>query len=145
MFATRILFATDGSEAYKPALPAAFEPERETGSEMHVCHVLLTAYKPPYARIFERRSRLVSFDAARVVTLALLDEEAGKVEKLGGKVAGTHYGEAKPAEEIGAGVVAAGFCERGPAGLPFSRSPSEAVLRRAWCAVVVVRGPKEGW
>lgn len=86
---------------------------------------------------------MVSFDAARVAALALLDGEAGEVEKLGGKVAGTHYGEAKPAEEIGAGV-AAGFRERGPAGPPFSRSPSEAVLHCARCAVVVVRGAKEG-
>lgn len=112
---------------------------------MHVCHVLLTAYKPPYDLIFEKRRRLVSFDAARVAALTLLDEEeAGEVEKLGGKVAGTHYGEAKPAEGIGVGVVAAGFCERGPASLPFSRSPSEAVLHCARCAVVVVRGAKEG-
>lgn len=78
--------------------------------------------------------------------MALLEDKA---EKLGGTVAGSHYREGRVdkevaclAEDLGAGLVVAGFRERGPSDLPFSRDLSGAVLRRVRCAVVVVRGPR---
>ena len=151
MFPARILLATDGSGASEPALQVAVELALGAGSELHVAHVLPTpSEKPPFARLLERRRRSASLDAARVAALALLDGKAQKVEKLGGTVAGSHYREGDPAdqvallaEELGAGVVVVGFRERGPSGPPFSSDPSEAVLRRVRCAVVVVRGPRE--
>lgn len=81
--------------------------------------------------------------------MALLEDKAGKVNKLGGAVAGSHYREGRPAEEVallaeelGAELVVAGFRERGPPDLPFSRDLSGAVARRVRCAVVVVCGPR---
>ncbi len=82
--------------------------------------------------------------------MALLEDKAVKVEKLGRTVAGSHYREGRPAEqiallaeELGAGAVVAGFRGRGPSGLPFSGDPWEDTLRRVGCALVVVRGPRE--
>ena len=151
MFPTRILLATDGSGASEPALRVAVELTLGTGSELHVAHVFPTApRRPPFPRPWERNRRAASLDAARVAALALLEDKAVKVEKLGGTVAGSHYREGRPAEQIarlaeglGAGVVVAGFRGRGPSGLPFSGDPWEDALRRVGCALVVVRGPRE--
>ncbi len=151
MFPARILLATDGSGASEPALRVAVELTLGADSELHVAHVLPTApRRPPFPRLWERQRRAASLDAARVAALALLEDKAVKIEKLGGTVAGSHYREGRPGEqiallveELGAGAVVAGFRRRVPSGLPFSGDPWEDTLRRVECALVVVRGPRE--
>ncbi len=151
MFPARILLATDGSGASEPALRVAVELALGADSELHVAHVLPTAPRRlPFPRLWERQRRAASLDATRVAALALLEDKAVKIEKLGGTVAGSHYREGRPseqiallAEELGAGAVVAGFRGRGPSGLPFWGDPWEDTLRRVGCALVVIRGPRE--
>jgi nucleotide-binding universal stress UspA family protein len=141
--------ATDGSKESAPAVRTAVELANGTGSELHVVHALSTAPKLPYPRYRERQRSNILRDRERVAALALLEEKLRQIEVLGGKVAGSHYREGKPeedvarlAEELEVGLIVAGGREAGRFGSLFDPSFSGAVYRRARCAVLVVRGPK---
>jgi nucleotide-binding universal stress UspA family protein len=149
VFPTRILLATDGSKESAPAVRTAVELANGTGSELHVVRAISTAPKLPYPRYWERQRSNILRDRERVAALALLQEKITQIEELGGIVAGSHYREGKPeedvarlAEEIEVGLIVVGGREGGRFGSLFDPSFSEAVYRRARCAVVMVRGPK---
>ena len=149
VFPTRIVLATDGSKESAPAVRTAVELANGTGSELHVVHAISTAPKPPYPRYWERQRSNILRDSERVTALTLLEEKLRQIEELGGIVAGSHYREGKPeedvarlAEELKVGLIVAGGREAGRFGSLFDPSFSGAVYRRARCAVLVVRGPQ---
>jgi nucleotide-binding universal stress UspA family protein len=128
----------------------AVELAKGTGSELHVAHVVSTKPRRPYPRRWEKRRREALLDAVRVAALALLEEKVREVEQLDGTVAGSHYAEGEPeeevarlAEELSVGLIVTGGRRTGSFGRLFSGGFSGAVFRRARCAVVVARGPKE--
>ena len=140
---------TDGSKESAPAVRTAVELANGTGSELHVVYAISTAPKPPYPRYWERQRSNILRDRKRVAALELLEKKIRQIEELGGVVSGSHYREGKPeeevvrlAEELEVGLIVAGGREVGRFGSPFATSVSEAVYRRARCAVLVVRGPK---
>lgn len=141
--------ATDGSKESAPAVRTAVELANGTGSELHVAHVISTALKPPYPHYWQIQQSNTLRDRKRVAALTLLEEKIRQVEKLGGIVVGSHYREGKPeeevarlAEELEVGLIVVGGRRVGRFGSLFATSFSEAVWRRARCAVLVVRGPK---
>lgn len=92
--------ATDGSKESAAAVRTAVELANSTGSELHTVHALSTAPKPPYPRYWERKRSNFLRDRERVAVLALLDEKLRQLEELGGMVAGSHYREGKPEEDV---------------------------------------------
>jgi nucleotide-binding universal stress UspA family protein len=141
--------ATDESKESSPAVLTAVELANGTGSELHIVHAISTEPKPPYPRYWERQRTNILRDRSRVAALALLEEKIRQVEELGGVVAGSHYREGKAeeevvrlAEELEVGLIVTGGREVGRFGSLFALSFSEAVYRRARCAVLVVRRPK---
>ena len=140
--------ATDGSKESAPAVRTAVELANGTGSELHVVHALSTAPKLPYPRYRERQRSNILRDRERVAALALLEEKLRQIEVLGGKVAGSHYREGKPeedvarlAEELEVGLIVAGGREAGRFGSLFDPSFSGTVYRRAVGREVDVRDP----
>ena len=140
--------ATDGSKESAPAVRTAVELANGTGSELHVAHAVSTAPKPPYPRSWENLRGDTLIDSKRVAALALLERELSRIEELGGKVAGSHYKEGKPeeeivrlAEELEVGLIVCGGRKVGRLGSLFATSFSEGVQRRARCTVLVVQGP----
>jgi len=149
VFPTRILLATDGSKESAPAVRTAVELANGTGSELHVVHALSTAPKLPYPHYWERQRSNIIRDRERVAALTLLEEKLRQIKELGGIVAGSHYREGKPeedvarlAEEIEVGLIVVGGRKVGRFASLFATSFSEAVYGRARCAVLVVRGRK---
>ena len=150
MFPARMLLVTDGSKESAPAVQVAVELAKGTGSELHVAHAISTKPRRPYPRGWEKGRREALLDAVRVAALALLEEKVREVEELGGTVAGSHYAEGEPeeeaarlAEELRIGLIVTGGRRTGSFGRLFAGGFAEAVFRRARCAVVVARGPKE--
>ncbi len=141
--------ATDGSKESAPAVRTAVEMANGTGSELHVVHAISTAPKPPYPHYWQIQQSNTLRDRKRVAALVLLEEKIRQVEELGGIVVGSHYRDGKPeeevallAEELEVGLIVVGGREVGRFGSLFAPSFSEAVYRRARCAVVIVRSPK---
>ncbi len=150
MFPARMLLVTDGSKESAPAARVAVELAKGTGSELHVAHVISTKPQRPYPRRWEKGQREALLDAVRVAALALLEEKVRQVDEMGGVVAGSHYAEGEPqdevarlAEELEIGLIVTGGRRTGSFGRLFSGGFAESVFRRAQCAVVVARGPKE--
>jgi nucleotide-binding universal stress UspA family protein len=141
--------ATDGSKESAPAVRTAVELAKGTGSELHVVHTISTAPKPPYPNYWQIKQSNALRDRKSLAALALLEEKIRQVEALGGIVSGSHYREGMPeeeitrlAEELEVGLIVVGGREVGRFGSLFAPSFSEAVYRRARCAVVIVRSPK---
>ncbi len=150
MFPTRMLLVTDGSKESAPAARVAVELAKGTGSELHVAHVISTKPQRPYPHRWEKGRREALLDAVRVAALALLEEKVRQVDEMGGAVAGSHYAEGEPeeevarlAEELSVGLIVTGGRGTEGFGRLFSGGFAEVVFRRARCAVVVARGPKE--
>jgi nucleotide-binding universal stress UspA family protein len=150
MFPTRMLLVTDGSKESAPAARVAVELAKGTGSELHVAHVISTKPQRPYPHRWEKGRREALLDAVRVAALALLEEKVRQVDEMGGAVAGSHYAEGEPeeevarlAEELSVGLIVTGGRGTEGFGRLFSGGFAEVVFRRARCAVVVARGPKK--
>ena len=142
LFPTKILLATDGSEAAKLAAQAAVELTSETGSELHVVCV---EEVPVTAGVYAAAAQGVP-TAASEGNRELLDEQVKQIEEVGGSVAEAHLREGSPvreiidlSEELGAGLIVVG--NRGLSGIQrlVLGSVSEAVVRYASCPVLVVR------
>lgn len=144
IFPTKILLATDGSREAQLAAKTAAGLAQETGSELHVVHVLpwpLNADLVPSSYAFEVRSRLES-GAQRQ-----LEEQTSRIEALGGEVESSHLALGRPdaeiiarAEQIGAGLIVVGSRGLGPMSRTLTGSVSESVVHHAHCPVMVVRG-----
>jgi nucleotide-binding universal stress UspA family protein len=137
LYPTRILLATDGSPESRCATETAVGLAVATDSELHVAHAISTAPPTPYPHA----------SAGQRWELVLLDEKAREVEKMGRTVAGTHYGEGDPveeilwiAEELGVGLIVTGGRAPGRPGPFWFRSYPMRRFRRAGCPVLIVRG-----
>ena len=139
---------TDGSREATLAAEAAVGLASATGSELHLVHVVSTLQEPPYPRRFAKERTEALLEAKKLRALTLLDERVARIEEIGGKVAGSHYREGKPAEEVvrlseelDVGLVISGDRKLGRFGRAFARSFSERVLSGANRPVLVVREP----
>ena len=147
LYPTRILLATDGSPESRCAAETAVELAIGTGSELHVAHAISNAPPRPYPPASARQRWELVLERTRVAALVLLDEKAREVEKMGGTVAGTHYVEGDPveeiirlAEELRAGLIVTGGRSAGRLGPFWFRSYPARLFRRAGCPVLIVRG-----
>ena len=148
---TRILLATDGSEDAALAARAAADLSKETGSELHVVHVLPRFPRHAYPGITPEVYSYVldeTYEEAR----RLLDEEAKRVESDGGRVAESHIRRGQfsdeildLAEEIGAGLILMGSRGLGPVKRLLLGSVAEGVAHHAPCPVLVLRGGPPSW
>ena len=139
---------TDGSREATFAAEAAVGLATATGSELHLVHVVSTLQEPPYPRRFAKERTEALLEAKKLRALTLLDERVARIEEIGGKVAGSHYREGKPAEEVvrlseelDVGLVISGDRKLGRFERAFARSFSERVLSGANRPVLVVREP----
>lgn len=143
IFPTKVLLGTDGSQEAQMAAKAAVGLAQQTGSELHVIHVLAlpldthdpSSFEPEWRRQLETRAR------------SELKDEVDTIEASGGVVADTHLGVGSPdaeivalAEEIGAGLIVMGSRGLGGIRRALMGSVSSAVVRHAHCPVIVVRG-----
>lgn len=141
IFSAMILVATDGTQSSEPALAAASELSDKTGSEIHLIYVgkEITETSTPRSRgsdeeVGERAQNL-------------LEEKTRQIESAGGKVGRSSVVPGKnPAEEIvkltrddEVGMVVVGSRGLGPLQYAMSKSVSSAVVRDAYCPVLVVR------
>ena len=141
----KILVATDGSPDSVLAALRAVELARAFGSELHLVHVV--ALSPPYhmvgARDFEGPSL---YEEDTEWARELLDEQVGRIEEAGGKVAEAHLRRGEPdaelvslAEEMGADLIVVGSRGSNPLKrLPIG-SVSSSVVTHAHCPVLVAR------
>ena len=141
---------TDGSKEATRAAEAAVDITNGTGSELHVVHVVSTAPEMPYPHPLAKERSEALLEAKKLHGLELLDKRVGWIEKIGGRVAGSHYREGSPDEQIvgliedldvGLVVVAGrklGWFER-----TFTDNLSGRLLRRANRPVMVIREPAE--
>ena len=130
------------------AAEATAELVSGTGSELHVVHVVSTAQEIPYPRYFAKERTEALLEAKKLRALTLLDRRVAWIEKIGGKVGGSHYREGKLdeevirlSEELDVGLVITGDRKLGWFERAFARSFSERVLSRANRPVLVVREP----
>ena len=144
IFPTKILLATDGSREAELAAKTAIRVAQETGSELHVIHVLILppqSAHDPYSFNTEAREQAEKRSRAR------LEELVGRIETSGGKVGGSHLGVGRPdaeiidrAEEIGAGLIIVGSRGLGTIRRSLTGSVSDSVVHYAHCPVLVARG-----
>ena len=142
IFPIKVLLATDGSKKADLAGRSAAELADETGSELHVVHVLAlpidtqdpSSFQPEVRRQLEKRMR------------ERLEEPVSTIEAQGGEVAGSHLRAGRPdaeiidqAEQIVAGLVVMGSRGRGGIRRALMGSVSDSVVRHAHCPVLVVR------
>ena len=139
---------TDGSREATLAAEAAVELVSGTSSELHVVHVVSTAPEMPYPRRFAKERTEALLEAKKLHALTWLDKRVAWIEKIGGKVAGSHYREGKPdeevirlGEELDVELVIMGDRSLSWFERAFARSFSERVLSRANRPVLVVREP----
>ena len=143
IFPTKILLATDGSREAELAAKSTLGLAQQTGSELHVVHVLAlpidtqdpSSFEPEVRRQLEERAR------------ARVDELVGGIEADGGEAVGSHPRVGRPdaeiidqAEQIGAGLIVMGSRGRGGIRRALLGSVSDSVVRHAHCPVMVVRG-----
>jgi nucleotide-binding universal stress UspA family protein len=150
LYPTKILLATDGSKESAPAVRTAVELAVGTGSQLHLVHAISTVSQRPYPRAYEREMREAILHRVRLAALALLDEKVRQVEEMGGTVAGSHYREGQPVEEVlrlsdelGVGLIVTGGRIFGRLARLFASSFCEDLFHRAKCPVLMVRGSKD--
>ena len=102
----------------------------------------------PHAVAKERSEALLEW--RRLYALRLLEDQARRIEELGGRVAATHYREGKPekqvislAEELDAGLIMTGGQRRPWFERIFGAGFSQTVVRKADRPVLVVG--RQGW
>jgi nucleotide-binding universal stress UspA family protein len=150
-FPTKILLATDGSEDATLAARAAVDLSKETGSELHVVHVLPRFPRHAYPGITPEVYSYM-MDETYKEARRLLDEEAKRLEDGGGRVAETHVRRGQfvdeildLAEEIEAGLILMGSRGLGPVKRLLLGSVAEGVVHHAPSPVLVARGGEEAW
>jgi hypothetical protein len=67
---------------------------------MHVVHVVSTASEIPYPRYPAKERSEALLEAKKLHALTLLDRRVAWIEKIGGKVAGSHYREGQPTRRL---------------------------------------------
>ena len=148
---TRILLATDGSGDARLALRAATDLSRETGSELHLVHVIARLPRYAYAGITPDVYALVLKKQDRAGR-ELLHEELRCAQEEGGGAIEAHLRKGSAvddvldlAEEIGAGLIVLGSRGLGPVKRLVMGSVSDGVAHGAPCPVLVMRGGPGSW
>ncbi len=138
VFPTRILLATDGSEATERATEAAVDLSTKSGSELHVVHVWHDV-PGPYGRKFVKRE-------LRRQGQEILDEQVQKIGASGGTVAKAHLRGGRTTDEIvglsdelGVGLLVLGSRGLGTMRRILVGSHSEAIVHHAHVPVLVMR------
>lgn len=143
IFPTRILLATDGSEAAGRASQAAVELADKTGSELHVVHVGPNVpVTLAHSSVDAERVRQQSRDLLGRQLDQFRNQTENRVEahlRLGAPASGI----IEVAEEIGAGLIVMGSRGLGGVRRALMGSVADSVTRHAHCAVMVVRGEDE--
>ena len=148
IFPTKILLATDGSEAAELALHTAVALAKSTDSELHVLTAMPDLSDLDYmVRRYPFRSRDEALEAFEQGTKTILEEQARKITEAGGLVGGTHLKVGQPedrvivgfAEDTGVGLIVIGSRGRGGIRRALMGSVSDSVVRHAHCPVMVVR------
>jgi nucleotide-binding universal stress UspA family protein len=144
IFPTRILLATDGSEATERATEAAVDLSTRSGSELHVLHVWHDV-PGPYRHGFVKRE-------LRRQGQEILDEEVRKIEGGGTTVTQAHLRGGRTTDEVIklGDELEAGLLVVGSRGLHGMRrillgSHSDDIVHHAQRAVLVVRCGENGW
>ena len=145
IFPTKILLATDGSRDAELARTTAVDLANSTNSELHVVTV-----SPGYPSYNIRNPEVV--EQLREKAEKILEDQARKIERAGGKVAEKHLRIAEryraqqivqAAEDIDAGLIVMGSRGLGGVRRALMGSVSDSVVRHAHCPVLVVRPEKE--
>ena len=140
---TKILLATDGSEAARQATEAATDPAVKSGSELHVVHVWHDV--PGFAHGFVKRE-------LRRQGQETLDEQIKKIEESGGTVTRAHLRGGRTSdeivglsEELGAGLLVVGSRGLGAMQRILIGSHSEEIVHHAHVPVLIVRRGDSAW
>jgi nucleotide-binding universal stress UspA family protein len=143
-FPTKVLLATDGSEASERATKAVVDLAARGGSELHVVHVWHDV-PGPYRHGFVKRE-------LHRQGQEVLDEEVRKIEGAGGTVAEAHLRGGRTTDEVVelSDELEAGLVVVGSRGLRGMRriligSHSEDIVHRAQRPVLVVRCGEDPW
>ncbi len=143
-FPTKILLATDGSEATERATEAAVDLWTKSGSELHVVHVWHDV-PGPYRHGFVKRE-------LRRQGQEILDEQVRKIEDAGRTVTKAHLRGGRTTDEVIklGDELEAGLLVVGSRGLRGVRriligSHSEDIVHHAHRAVLVVPGRENVW
>ena len=143
-FPTKILLATDGSEATERATEAAVDLSTKSGSELHVVHVWHDV-PGPYRHGFVKRE-------LRRQGQEILDEQVRKIEDAGRTVTKAHLRGGRTTDEVIklGDELEAGLLVVGSRGLRGMRriligSHSEDIVHHAHRAVLVVPGRENVW
>jgi nucleotide-binding universal stress UspA family protein len=145
IFPTTILLATDGSRDAELARTTAVNLANSTNSELHLVTVV-----PGYPSYDVRKPEVL--EQLREQAEDILNAQAAKVEREGGKVAEKHLRIAERyraqqivqvAEDIEAGLIVMGSRGLGGIRRALIGSVSDSVIRHAYCPVLVVRPKKE--
>lgn len=145
IFPKKILFATDGSQSSAHALREAADLTNDTGSELHVVHVMLIQklYLSAGAMIV---GGIDLYDKSYRRAERVLAEGVERAKEAGAPAAEAHLLEGKPdaevvalAEEIGAGLIVVGSRGLGALTRALVGSTSASIVRHAHCPVMVIR------
>jgi len=145
IFPTRILLATDGSEEAELATLRAVDLADATDSELHVMHVgVVPRFLESYPGTLGYERRL--YVQIQEESWQRLRELSWRVKVVGGTVAGSHLRMGKVDQEVvaltkelGVGLIVMGCRGHGGIRRAIEGSISDAVIRHAPCAVLVVR------
>jgi nucleotide-binding universal stress UspA family protein len=148
---TTILFATDGSEDAALAAKVAIDISKETGSELHIVHVLEPFPRYAYAGVTSEVWSDVLDKRYREAN-NLLNQQAKLIGDSGGAAAETYVRRGPVvdeildlAEEINAGLILMGSRGLGPVKRLLVGSVAEGVVHHASCPVLVARGGEQAW
>ena len=149
IFPTRILLATDGSEAAELAALRAVDLAEATYSELHVVHVgLVPRFLESYPGVLGYERRL--YQQIEEESRQRLREISWRVKVVGGNVAGSHLRMGAVdlevvalAKELGVGLIVMGSRGLGGVRRALMGSVSDSVVRHAHCPVLVVRQEKD--
>ncbi len=143
VFPTKILLATDGSEAARQATEAATDLAGKSASELHVVHVWHDV--PGFAHGFVKRG-------LRLQGQETLDEQVERIEGSGGTVTQAHLRGGRTSEEIvglsgelGVGLLIVGSRGLGAMQRILLGSHSEEIVHHARVPVLVVRRGDGAW
>jgi nucleotide-binding universal stress UspA family protein len=148
IFPTRILLATDGSEAAVQATLRAVDIANETNSELHMVHVgVVPTFLVSYPGTLGYDHKL--YEHIEEGSRELLRKLSRRVKAAGGTVSGAHLRMGVVdleivalANELDVGLIVMGC--RGHQGIrrAIEGSISDSVVRHAPCPVLVVCSPK---
>ena len=144
MLSRKVLLATDGSEDAILAARAAVDLSNRAGSELYVVHAWRSV---PSARFGDFVRAKLEQEAREV-----LDDQAERIQRAGGKIAGAYLREGAPvdeildlAEELESVLLVTGSRGRGSVQRLLMGSVSEGVAHGASCPVLVMRGGEQSW